>query len=66
MLKTFSPKLREQIQQKLTTLNWLYGKGDIIEVDFINFTVKRTTHDTRKFKIEDGTVFFLGRQRKLK
>jgi hypothetical protein len=60
-----TPYLRKQIRKRLDTLNWLYGKGDIEHICFITFTVKRTTRDVRKFRIEDDTVYFLGRQRKL-
>jgi len=60
-----TPYFRRQIRKKLDTLNWLYGVGDIEHICYITFTVKLTTGKIRKFRIEDNTVYFLGRQRKL-
>lgn len=64
------------IWEALCVLNWNYGKGDVIEVDFtastvtigIRYVPARMTKTKHKFRFDSscGTVHFSSHQRRIK
>jgi len=70
-------KLKIAIEAALMRLNGLYGKGDVASFTTfadgtgeVQINVPMTPHGgyayTRKFRVENGTLYYAGHQQKLK
>lgn len=55
------------IKETLNRINWHYGKGDIVSVDWQNGLVQRifpyAGYDFRRFRVINNRVRFLGKVR---
>lgn len=62
-----SPATKKKIREALNSLNWNYGRGDVIHVDFaaMIFTRKpfQMQNEACSFRFENNTVFALGHQK---
>lgn len=64
-----SPATKKQIREALDSLNWNYGRGDVIHVDFTAMTFTRKPfqmrNEVRSFRFENNTVYALSHQKKI-
>jgi hypothetical protein len=66
--------MQDRIRNRLVEMNWRFGRGEVVGVDFGTMTVTRRIpvtqrtgfNETRKFRINRDTVLFLGHQSSLK
>lgn len=65
--------MQQHIRERLVEMNWHFGRGEVEQVCFETNTVTRRipitqrtgTTDTRKFRVQGETLFFLGHQSKV-
>ena len=64
-----SIELQAVIRTALERLNWLYGVGDVISVDYEQSTFKYKRYgcneEQKKFRLVDGTLYALGHSQKV-
>ena len=61
---------KNRIRQRLVEMNWHFGRGEVGRVDFRTMTVTRRIpvtqrtgfNETRKFRVNGDTVYFLSHQ----
>jgi hypothetical protein len=56
-----SDATKKKIRETLDSLNWNYGRGDVIHVDFATSTFTRKPHqmriEVRSFRFENNTLY---------
>jgi len=62
-----SPATKKKIREALNSLNWNYGRGDVIHVDYTANTFTRKPFqmrsEVRSFRFQNNTVHALGHKK---